>query len=183
MLALASLQGFGCAACALPPAHFPLRLCRCLPLAPSNSVDPLPVGGNPTPRCRSTLAHFRMGAGPPGPDPATKCRVTRDHPPCRSSRSRCTPHGSSLFGKALACAPLLGCPLAKSFRCIRVMASAVFTAGTSFFGSARYRAGPLVHVRIRVTPARDWAGGPSHPSLRWAAARLPGGLDVDYSVS
>ena len=86
------------------------------------------------------------------------------------------------MGKALACAPLPGCPFAESFRCIRVVASAVFTAGTSFFGSARYRAGPLVHVRIRVTPARDWAGGPSHPSLRWAAARLPGGLDVDSSV-
>ena len=91
--------------------------------------------------------------------------------------------GSSLLDKALACAPLLGCPFAESFRCIRVAASAVFMASTSFFSLARYRAGPLGHVRIRVALHRYWAGGPSHPSLRWAAARLPGGLDVDSSVT
>ena len=75
-------------------------------------------------------------------------QMAGDHPPCRSSRSAAHPMGSSLLGKALACAPLPGCPFAESFRCIRVVASAVFTAGTSLFGSAHYRAGPLVHVRI-----------------------------------
>ena len=52
------------------------------------------------------------------------------------------------MGKTLTCAPLLGCPFAEFFRCIRVVAKAVFTAGTSLFGLARYRAGPLGHVRI-----------------------------------
>ena len=66
------------------------------------------------------------------------------------------------LGYAKAVGPLLGCPFAESFRCIRVMASAVITAGTSSFGSPRYRAGPLGHVRIRVALRRDWASrGPT----------------------
>ena len=55
----------------------------------------------------------------------------------------------------------------------------MFTAGTSLFGLARYLAGPTVS---ELSLHRDWAGGPSHPSLRWASARLSGGLDVDSSV-
>ena len=38
------------------------------------------MSGEPTQRCRSTLAHFQVGAGPPGPIPATNCRVPLDHP-------------------------------------------------------------------------------------------------------
>ena len=77
-----------------------------------------PVSGDPTPRCRSTLVPFRVGAGPPGPDPATKCRVPRDHPPCRGSCSAAHPMGSLPLGKALACArergTLLSCNIAAS---------------------------------------------------------------------
>ena len=79
---------------------------------------------------------FQVGACPPEPVLATKCRVPGDHLPCCSSRSAAHPMGSSLFGKDLACAPLLGCPFAEPIRCIWAVASAVFTACTSFFGSA-----------------------------------------------
>ena len=112
------------------------------------------MGGEPTQRCRSTLAPFRVGAGPPGPVPATNCRVPRDHPPCRSRCSAAHPMGSLLMGKALACArkrsPLLSCSFAAS-ESWPALAAVVVTRGTPSFGSARYRASPLSHVCGRVT--------------------------------
>ena len=58
------------------------------------------------------------------------------------------------------------------------------TAGTYFFGSARYRAGSLGHVRIRVALASEFAlgRGPTSGLLaQWASVRLQGALDVDSS--
>ena len=87
--------------------------------------------------------------------------------------------GSSLFGKALACTPQLSCPSAEFFRCTRVVASAVFTAGSfSPLPGLPARSRPYLIRPLR----RDWAGGPTRPSLRWAAAQLPRSLDVDSSV-
>ena len=135
-----------------PPAASPPARC-CLLLAPSNSLDAA-SGWRAYAAVPQHSGPFPGGGSPQGPYPATTCRVPRDHPPCRCSLSAAHPVGSLLMGKALACAPMLSCPFAESFRCIRVVASAVFTAGTSFFGSARYRAGPLGHVRFRVAPAQ-----------------------------
>ena len=108
------------------------------------------MGGEPTQRCRSTLAPFRVGAGPPGPIPAANCRVPQDHPPCRSRCSAAHPMGSLLMGKALACArrrgPLLSCSsLHPSRGCGR---GHVWHAP---FGSTRHRASPLSHICVRVT--------------------------------
>ena len=79
LLALTTLHGFGGEPRSRPGA--PSLAPRRLPLAPSHSVDAA-GSGDPTPRCRGTLAPFQVGAGP-GPDPATNRRAPRspDSPP------------------------------------------------------------------------------------------------------
>ena len=52
------------------------------------------------------------------------------------------------------------------FRCVRVVAAAVVTAGTH---ADNYRAGPLCHVRIQVALCRDWLPHLTR-TLRWTAA-------------
>ena len=125
----------------LPPACFLQKLRRRQWVAsPRQSATALcPIAG--------------WGQVPQRPDPATKCRVPRDHPLCRCNRSAAHPVGSFLMGEALAGAPLLVCPFAESFRCIRVVASAVFTAGSAW------------HVLLRFSPlpGRSARSGP-YPS-------------------
>ena len=103
---------------ARPPAHIPPRL---RPLAAASRLLPPtaktpPVGGDSSPRRRSTLAPFRVGAGPQGPTRLPN--VPGDLPPCRGGRSAAHPVESSLLGEASACAeergPLLSCTCAAS---------------------------------------------------------------------
>ena len=129
------------------------------------------MGGEPTQQCRSTLAPFQVGAGPPGPYPATNGLLPRDDPPCSSRFSAAHPMGSLLMGKALACSgttQLL-------FRCISVVAAAVVTYGTPPFWSTRYRASPLSHICARVmAPASrlQVSAGP-RPGFQWPCLASP----------
>ena len=156
------------------------------------------MGGEPTPAvtplCRSTLAPFLVGAGPPGPIPATNCRVCWDHPPCRSRcsaahpigpipatncrmprdhppcRSRCSaahPMESFLMGKALACARKHAPLLSCSFA-----ASESWPRQWSCEARLlRVRPIPCQPARSRLCPSHGTGLPP--PSRRWAAARLP----------
>lgn len=96
------------------------------------------MGGDPTPRSRSTPVPFLVGAGP-----------------TRLPKARCP----GIIPLAVVAAPLhwvsavhYSDALSPS-RCIRVVAAAVVTYGTSSFGSARYSgcAGPPNQAHIRVT--------------------------------
>ena len=78
---------------------------------------------------------------------ATKCQVPQDHPPCHSSCSA----GVITIGQSFSLRWGARPTALLHFLCIRVMAAAVVTYDTSSFGSARYRVGPLSHVRIRVS--------------------------------
>ena len=124
-----------------PPCSRPAR--RCLPLTPSNCVDA--ASG-----WRSLAAvpqHSGPFSGGGMTHRATKCQVPQDHPPCHSSCSA----GVITIGQSFSLRWGARPTALLHFLCIRVMAAAVVTYDTSSFGSARYRVGPLSHVRIRVS--------------------------------
>ena len=65
-----------------------------------------------------------------------------------------------------------GSRVADSFRRIRVAASAAVAVGTSSFGSARYRAGPLSRIRIRCGLQRTLTGIAGSRQPRHAIAAI-----------
>ena len=83
---------------------------RRFPLPPSHRVDAASGWRSHASAPRLSGPFFRVGKGPPGPDPTTNRRARQGHPRCRSNRSAQAAHpmGSLPMGEASACAKARG---------------------------------------------------------------------------
>ena len=97
-------------------------------------------------RCSITLAPFQVGADPPGPDPATKCRVPLDRLLAVVAALLHTQWGLLLMGKALACARERG-PLLTVLSCSSLHPSRGSCRG--YVWHAILRISQLSHVTAR----------------------------------
>ena len=132
----------------------------------------------------SVPMHFLVGTGPPGPYPASKRWEPLVHLPCCSSCSvNCTPNQVVTFVETSTCAKERGGAVAHCSPAHSLQQSRGSGIGLGWL--VLLRVSPLqgLPARSRLYPnfpcAMTGLAVLQHLSLRWAAARLPGGLDQD----
>ena len=159
---------------ARPPAHIPPRL---RPLAAASRLLPPtaqtpPVGGDPSPRRRSTLAPFRVGAGPTGPG----CQM---------------PGARGIVPLAVLAAPL-HIPWGRHYWAklqLALRSAAHYSAALALRPSRGSSRGHVWHVLLRIGPIpcrrpyRSYGPGPPAPASESALGRGPasgrtGGIPV-----